>query len=307
MHDVYILIYTVYMQRKRRKFEDETMILLQDLSKKLDKFHLQDISLCIPKGYICGLVGENGAGKTTLLNLLLGLYMPDAGIIQIDGMGYEDYEEKIKDEIGVVLVDELFSRRLSLEDNAAYYGAYYSNFDMNYFKEHIKGYGLDSKAKFGRLSKGQKLKCQFAFALSTNPKLLILDEPTANFDSDFQDEFLEEIRDFIKDGDKSVVLATHLTDDLDKLADYLIYLEDGKQIYAGDIEAFRENYKLVEGERYKINLIKEEQIINIEETKYTTKALIKHRKNNKYDESLIVSSPSIEEFMYLYSKREGRR
>lgn len=283
------------------------MIMLQDVSKKLDNFKLQNISFHIPKGYICGLVGENGAGKTTLLNLILGLYKADEGYIEIDGMEYKANEEKIKNKIGVVLVDELFSPALSLQDNAAYFGKYYSDFNMDIFEERINRYALDKKRKFGKLSKGQKLKCQFAFALSTNPSLLILDEPTANFDPDFQDDFLTEISEFIKDGSKSVILATHQTEDLDKLADYLIYLEKGSIIYEGDIESFRDTYKIIEGERYKINLIRPEYLINIEETAYTTKALVKHKKINKYDDSLLVSSPTIEEFMYLYSKRGGRK
>lgn len=278
------------------------MIKLKDLEKGLNAFHLQVPELEIPEGYICGLVGPNGSGKTTLLNLILGLYRQKQGEIAIDGMSYEDKRREILDLFGPVLVDELLRSDLTLLKNADVYGAYYSRYDREYFLELLELFQLNPQLRFGKLSKGQKLKCQFAFALSCHPKYLILDEPTANFDPAFRKIFLEMITKFVAEGDKSVILATHLTEDLDRLADYLIYLEKGKVVFSGDMEKFRDSYRIVSGEKYKIKLLKEENIIHLEEHPYATKALVIHKRLNAYD-SLVANKPTIEEFMYHYTKR----
>ena len=131
--------------------------------------------------------------------------------------------------------------------------------------------------------------------------------PTANFDPEFREQFFEILREYMSDGTKSVILATHLTEDLDRLADYLIYLEDGKQIFAGDIESFREDYRIVSGEAYKIRLLPKERIVHIEENTYGAKALVKHRRHKEYDKELQVTYPTIEEFMYYFSKQRRVR
>lgn len=303
------------------------MIKAESVSKKLDKFKLKDISFELPSGYICGLVGRNGSGKTSLLHLILGLYHADSGNISIFGMEYANNEKMIHDRIGTVLVEELFLPELSIKENADYFGKFYSKYSWTRMKEYLIRFGLvDSEDKeyaededqdnkkqnvkrsgerrqFGKLSKGQRLKCQFAFALSYSPDILILDEPTGNFDPDFREQFLEILKEFIADGTRTVILATHLTDDLDRLADYLIYLEDGEEVFAGDIESFRNEYRIVSGEAYKLKLIPKEKLISMEEKKYGSRALVHHRKYYKYDSEVQVSAPTIEDFMYLYSKR----
>lgn len=281
------------------------MIKIDDVSKRLGKFQLDHISLELPEGYICGLVGQNGAGKTTLLHLLLGLYRLDEGQISFGDMSYDSDEDIIHDMIGTVLVEELFEQSYSIKGNADHFGKYFSKYSWEKMAGYLERFKLESLKKFGRLSKGEKLKCQFAFALSHDPKLLILDEPTGNFDPDFREQFFQIIREFIADGTKSVILATHLTDDLDRLTDYLVYLENGKQIFAGDIENFRSEYRIVSGERYKIDLLPKEKIVHTEVRNYGSKALVKHSRLNRYDDALQITYPSIEEFMYFYSKRKG--
>lgn len=295
------------------------MIAMHEVSKRLGKFQMEDISFELPGGYICGLVGRNGAGKTTLLHLLLGLYRADAGEIVIDGMHYDKEEKMIHDRMGTVLVEELFLPELAIRDNADYFGKYYSGYRWERMEEYLVRFRLFKEEeasaaeednswgqrgiKFGALSKGQKLKCQFAFALACEPEILILDEPTGNFDPAFREQFFQIIQEFIADGKRSVILATHLTEDLDRLTDYLIYLENGRQVFAGDIESFREEYRIVSGERYKLLLIPKDRLICMEEKKYGAKALVQHRKSYHYDAELTVTVPTIEEFMYYYSKR----
>ena len=283
------------------------MIKVDVKLKKLDKFKLEDISFEIPEGYICGLVGENGAGKTSLLHLLFGVYKPDDGKIFVDGMNFEENEKEIKDEIGVVLVEDLYDLSCTLKDNANFYGKFYSNYDEKLLDKYLNEFGLDGKRKYKKLSRGEKLKFQFAFALSIQPKILILDEPTGNFDPEFRNQFFDILKEFIADGTRTVILATHLTQDLDKLADYLIYLEKGKLKFAGDIEQFREEYRLVVGEMYKLKKIPKENVIYMEEKNYGAQALIRYRRRLSFDEGLEITYPTIEDFMYFMSKRRGKK
>ena len=278
------------------------LISFDNVSKQLGNFRLGNISMELPAGYILGVVGPNGAGKTTFLHLVLGLYTPDIGQIMIDDKQYATDEKAIREENGVVLVEELFDMTRTLLDNGEAYGRFYKNYDRELFKQYLERFHLQEKRRFGRLSKGEKLKFQFAFALSHNAKLLILDEPTGNFDPEFRKEFFEIIKEFIADGTRSVILATHLTEDLDRIADYILYLDNGKTVFYGDIETMRARYRMVAGEAYKINLLNKNDIIYREDTSCCTRALVKYKANQRYDTELVVTDPTIEELMYFMTK-----
>ena len=280
------------------------MIKLSHISKYIGHFKLADISLGIPEGYIIGLIGANGCGKTSLLHILMGLYKAETGEMELLGMHYPEDEAKLHDAMGVVLQERMYEDYMTLQENADYYGRFYSNYEEAYFLKLIKSYGLDPKKKYKGLSKGEELKFQFAFALAHHPKLLLLDEPTGNFDPEFREEFLGALKNFIADGEHTVVLATHLTDDLDKIADYIIYMERGHILTAMDIEELRSRYRMIAGEDYRMKLLPKERVIHMEKGEFSTKALLRHRPIDSYDISYTVSIPTIEEFMYFVSKRE---
>lgn len=282
------------------------MIKLDKVRKLIGNFMLRDITLEIPEGYIIGLIGANGCGKTSLLHVLMGLYKPDSGNMELMGMQYIHDEAKLHDNIGVVLQERLYEDYMTLQENAAYYGRFYSNYDEAYLLELLKTYELNPKRKYKGLSKGEELKFQFACSLAHHPKFLILDEPTGNFDPEFRDEFLKSLKDFIADGEHTVILATHLTDDLDKMADYIVYMENGTILTAMDIEELRSRYRIVAGEDYRMKLLPENRIIHMEKGEFATKALIRHREIDTYDSSYTVSSPTIEEFMYYVTKRDRK-
>lgn len=283
-------------------------IEFQEVKKNLDKYTMGPISFDIPAGYIIGLVGPNGAGKTSLLNMLMGLYQPTGGEIRLDGMTVKAAEKELLDRMGVVLVEDmtegfLFEGNRTLLQNGNDFGRYYSHYKEEKLKEYLKRFDLEEQRLYRKLSKGQRLKYQLAFALAHDPKLLILDEPTGNFDPTFREEFFRILKEFMADGEKSVILATHITEDLDRIADYLIYLEKGQTIFTGDVETLRESYRIVVGENYKIKLLAPEKIIHMEEGTYGTKALVKHTRRSLYDKELTVMVPTIEELMYFTTKR----
>lgn len=278
------------------------LLEIKNVCKRLGNFKLKNISFQLPEGYILGLVGPNGAGKTSLIHLILGLYEPNEGEILIDGLSYTDNEVEIREKLGTVLLEDLFINTLSLLENGRYFGEYYKNYNEETLLSYLERFRLDGAKKFKQLSKGEKLKFQFAFALSHDAKLLILDEPTANFDPTFRTEFFEVLREFTADGTRSIILSTHLTEDLDRMADYLLYLEKGESLYSGDIEALRDKYRIVIGEEYKIKLLRKDDIIYLEKGEFTNRALVINRPSRLYD-ALGVSIPTIEELMYFMTKR----
>lgn len=280
------------------------MIKLNKVEKLLGNFRLKNITLDIPTGYIIGLIGANGCGKTSLLHIMMGLYQPNEGEVELMGLNYKEQEDQIHDMLGVVLQERLYEDHMTLLENASYFGRFYSKYDEPYFLQLLETYELDPKKKYKYLSKGEELKFQFAFALAHRPKLLLLDEPTGNFDPEFRDDFLKELKEFIADGEHTVILATHLTDDLDRIADYLVYMEKGAILLATDIEDIRSRYRIVAGEDYRMKLIPEQRVIHMEKGDFSTKALVRYRKIDEYDKSYIVSEPTIEEFMYYVTKRK---
>lgn len=288
------------------------MVHLRNVTKKMENredlttFTLKEMNISLPKGYIMGLIGPNGSGKTTLLNIILGLYKPDSGEVEVCGKNLVQQEgkeaETAADDIGYVLQGDWFSMYLSLIENGKMYGKYYSRYDENLLRQYLERFHLDEKKRLKNLSKGEKLKFQMAFALSHKPKLLILDEPTATFDPDFRQEFLKLVTEFVADGEHSVLMATHLTEDLDRIADYIAFLNKGKLLFSMDRDTLMDSYRLVQGEDYKLNLLDKKRIIYKEKGEFGSKALVKHNRFYEYDKEVTVSVPSIEDIMYYMVK-----
>ncbi len=279
------------------------MIKLERVEKRLNDFNLQDISFELPKGYIMGLIGGNGAGKTTLLNLILGLYQPDHGRLTLFDREYSEDEQLIRNETGSVLADEnLFLPDISLTQNANLFGRFYKNYDKDMIFQYLKQFSLDARKKWKHLSKGEKLKFQFAFALSHHAKLLVLDEPAANFDPEFREQFQHIITQFASSGEGSVILSTHQLSELNRAADYITFLHQGKLVFSTDKETLADKFRIVKGEEYKINLLKEERIVYKEKNSCGVSALVRHRKIDSYDNALKVEIPSLEDIMYYLIK-----
>lgn len=278
------------------------MVTLKNISKKLDNFQINNISFDLPSGYIMGVIGENGAGKTTLIKILSGLYVADQGEYFVNEMNYQESEGVIKQDIGIVIHDNLFDKNSSLLKNAQHYGRFYQNYDSNLLIRYTEKFCLDVRKKHKHLSKGEKLKFALAFALSHQPKILLLDEPSANFDTDFRAEFDTILRNFTSTGQNSVILSTHITSDIDKYADYVLYLQKGTLELYGDIESIRAHYRMVSGETYKIKLLKD-RIIHMEEGNYGTKALVL-TSSEPFDSMLKFWEPSMEEIMYFMSEEK---
>lgn len=288
------------------------MVTLRNVAKRMESvqgmssFTLKELDLTLPKGYIMGIIGPNGSGKTTLLNIILGLYKPDKGSVEVCGKNIASQDMKdgftAADDIGYVLQGDWFSLYLSLAENGKMYGKYYSQYDKNVLMEYLKRFKLEPDKKLKNLSKGERLKFQMAFALSHRPKLLILDEPTATFDPDFRQDFLKLITEFVADGEHSVIMATHIMEDLDRIADYVTFLNKGRLVFSMDRDTLMDSYRLLQAEDYKLNLLPKERIIYKEKGEFGSKALVKHNRYYQYDREVTVSIPSIEDIFYFMVK-----
>lgn len=280
------------------------MLQVNNLDKKLsgtENFHIDNVSLHIPGGYICGLIGENGAGKTTLIRILMGLYNTSGDVV-INGHDMRTDEAAAKDDLAVVFDEGFFQQDMSLEQIGIFYGELYSRFDMSTYLEYLKRFELDKKKRYKKLSKGMKTKAQFAFALSHDAKLFLLDEPTAGLDRHFRDEFLKICADLVSDGSRSILMSSHITEDLDRIADYIAYMQDGKLLFVLPKDELCDRFRLVTGEDYKCNLISKDAVVYKEKSEYSTSALVINKKCFLIDRELEVHTPDIREFMHYFVK-----
>ena len=201
-----------------------------------------DVSFNLPKGFIMGFVGKNGAGKTTTIKAILNMINKDAGEIKIFGKDNVLHESEVKQKIGVVMDSAFFEENWKLTQVGQILKPFYTNWCDNRFKELLQKFSLDANKKVKELSRGMKMKIMIAAALAHDPDLLILDEPTSGLDAVARDELMEILQSFIGDKDKSILFSTHITSDLEKIADYITFINDGKIIDSDKKDALLEKY-----------------------------------------------------------------
>lgn len=217
------------------------------LNKKYKDFLLNDISFSLPRGYICGMIGPNGAGKTTIIKLIMNLIRRDSGEIKVFGLDNITNEVEIKSKIGFVYDSPDFYSDAKLSSIKSIVAPFYTEWNDDKFAELAKSFDLPLGKKFKSLSQGMKMKFWLAIALSHNADLILLDEPTAGLDPVFRREFLEILSDIIQDENKSILFSTHITSDLDRIADYITFIMDGCLVFSKTKEEVFDNWGVVKG------------------------------------------------------------
>ena len=283
--------------KKGMEFVMNYVLEVTNLTKQLDKFQLEGINILLEPGYIMGLIGPNGAGKTTLILTLLGLYKPKEGSIKVCGYDLVKQEKAAKSNIGFVLDENLFVKNLSARDNAKMYGRYYPNWEYSTFEDYCNLFELDIRKPLKKLSKGNQMKFQLAFALSHDARLLVFDEPTSGLDPVFRRELIEVMCDIISDGRRSILYSTHLTDELDKIADYITFIQKGRQLFSHSKEELMTHYALVRGSQKQIIALNSGIVIGKRLGDNFAEALIKKDMISS-SENLLMLNPTIEDIMY---------
>ena len=211
---------------------------VRNLRKVYPAFTLQDVSFTVPAGSVTGLVGRNGAGKSTTLKSLLGLVHPDGGEVRFCGMDTVENEKSFKEEIGVVLGGIDFYPKKKLKTITAVTKKFYVNWDEAAYRRYMALFALDEQKRVDQLSNGMRVKYLIALALSHHAKLLILDEPTSGLDPVSRDELVQLFKALVADGQRSVLFSTHITSDLEKCADAIVYIKEGKVYQAATMQEF---------------------------------------------------------------------
>lgn len=274
---------------------------IENLSKKYEGFTLQEVNFAIPKGVIMGLVGENGAGKTTIIKLILNLIKKDAGKIQVFGLDYLQEELEIKERIGVVLDESGFYGDLRGKDIDLIMSNIYKNWSHSDFSYFMEKFELPFNKPIKDLSKGMKIKLSIAIAMSHKPDLLILDEPTSGLDPIVRNEILDIFLEFIQDEEKSILFSTHITSDLDKIADYITFVHRGKIVFSKDREELLDNYGVVKCRQEDLVKLDKEIVVGSQQNRYSHEVLIKDKQlaQVKYKD-MIIDPVNIEEIMLFY-------
>lgn len=204
---------------------------IENLAKRYKGFCLDNVSLRIKPGEIVGLVGENGAGKSTLMKAALGLIRSDAGEVLFWGQPLQQSSVEIKNKIGVMLDESGFYQTMNAQEAGKICAGVYKDWDSAKYEKFLQKYGIDMKKPIKDYSKGMRVKLMLAAALCHGAEILILDEPTSGLDPVAREEILEDFRDFVSDGKRAVLISSHISSDLEKIADEIVFIHQGKQVF----------------------------------------------------------------------------
>lgn len=281
------------------------MLKVKNLTKEFKNFKLKDVSFNLEPGYIMGFIGPNGSGKTTTIKLIMNLFKRDSGSIEIFGRDNIKFEKDIKNRIGFVYDESHFYEDLTIRQMKNIVAPFYTEWNEEIFQKYIKDFSLDDKLKIKKFSKGMKMKFSLSLALSHNADLIIMDEPTSGLDPIFRREILDILYEVIQDENKSIFFSTHITTDLEKIADYITFINDGQIVFSEIKDKILESYVIVKGGNELLNSNSRKEFIGIRETNIGFEALTNSKDNIKriFKDKVIIEKPSLEDIMFYTIRR----
>lgn len=278
-------------------------LFVENLTKNYEKFSLKNVSFSLESGYIMGFIGANGAGKTTTLKSMLGLVHKDGGTVRLLGLDFDTHELEIKQHIGFMIGGVDYYAKTRIRNITEVVRRFYRNWDDLTYQTYMRRFELDEAKRPSELSNGMRIKYSMVLALSHNAKILLLDEPTSGLDPVARDNLLELFQEFIEDGERSILFSTHITSDLEKCADFITYIINGRIVESCKKDDLLNNYRLVKGTAQELPQI-EPLLIASKTHAYGFTGLIKTdclpAKND-----LEIEIPTIEEIMIYHAKKEG--
>ena len=277
---------------------------VKNLKKSYGEFSLKGLNFKLEKGYIMGFIGPNGAGKTTTIKLIMNLIKKDAGNINIFGMDNVRYEKEIKEKIGFVYDQNVFYGVLTINEMKNIVSGFYKNWDESKFENYIKRFDLNPDSVIDKLSKGMKIKFAIALALSHNAEFIIMDEPTSGLDPVFRSELMDILYSIIQDEDMSIFFSTHITSDLEKIADYITFINKGSIVFSESKDDILERYAIVKGPLNLLDNDIRKEFAGIRETRSGFQGLVfdKKRAEMLFKGSCRIEKASLEDIM-VYTVR----
>lgn len=278
---------------------------VENLSKKYDDFLLDKVSFYVPKGNIVGLIGENGAGKSTTINTMLDIIERDSGDVYILNSEKNKISNSIREKIGVVFDGNNFPEDLTPQKLNNVLKAIYTNWEEKKFSEFIEKFNLPKNKKIKNFSRGMKMKLSISVALSHKAELLILDEATSGLDPIVRDDILDILLDFVQDEKNSILISSHITSDLEKVADYIVFIHKGKVIFEETKDNLIYNYGIMKCKTKEFDSVEKEDIIRFRKMDYGYEILIKNKNEmERKHPNFVMDNIKIEDIMLMYVKGE---
>lgn len=282
----------------------DNILEIKNLCKKYKNFNLQDINITLKRGFIMGVIGENGAGKTTIIKSIMNLVNRDNGEIIVFGKDNLKFEKEVKDRIGFVYDYFYGYDYLTLEDNINLIAPMYSKWDKEKENYYIKKYGLNKKQKLRELSKGMRMKFALCIALCHNAELILMDEPTAGLDPVVRSEVLDELQDLIDKENVGIIISTHITEDLERIADYITFIRKGRVEFSMSKEDVFDRFKKIKGNKEALTEEFKKKVISFNKNNFGFEALTDNYEDIRKSYSNIECEiPSLEDIMLFYHKK----
>ena len=278
---------------------------IRNLTKYYDDFYLDQISFSLPQGYIMGLIGPNGAGKTTIIKLIMNLVMKDSGSIEVFENDHQEHEIEIKERIGFVYDNPNYYDHLTLKQIKNIIAPFYKKWDEAKFIELVDRFNLPLKKVLKKFSRGMVMKSAIAIALSHNADLIIMDEPTSGLDPVFRRELLDLLYELLQNEKKSILFSTHITSDLEKIADYITFINEGKIIFSESKDAILSRYGIVKGGKEVLNEETREFLQGYRTSDVGFEALTDNvlESERKFGSDVIIEKATLEDIMYFNNQK----
>lgn len=288
----------------------ENAVEIKGLTKRYDGFTLDNVSFDVPKGSIMGFIGQNGAGKTTTINALLNIVKKDEGEIKLLGLDSVKDEFEVKSQIAAVFDELPFDDRLNANDINKILREVFEQWSSETFFGYLDRFSLPRKKKFGKFSKGMKMKLQIASALSHNAKLLIMDEATTGLDPVVRNEILDIFLEYLQNEEHTILMSSHITSDLDKVADSVTFIDKGKLLISGYKDDILDSHGVLKCTKSDYKEIDPEDIISARLSDFGAEVMVADRAecSRKYS-GAVIDPTTLEEIMIYYvnrSKKEWR-
>ncbi|MBB6444540.1 ABC transporter ATP-binding protein [Bacillus benzoevorans] len=281
---------------------------ISDLYKNYKDFSLKNVNISLERGYIMGFIGPNGAGKSTTIKLIMNLIKKDSGSIKVFDLDYEKHEIEIKEKIGFVYDENYYYEELTVQEMKNIIRPFYHHWDEDVFQKYVKDFQLPLKKQIKHLSKGMRMKFSLAIALSHHAELLIMDEPTSGLDPLVRSELLDILQSLLEDENKSVFFSTHITSDLDKVADYITLIHDGEILLSQAKDELIEEYCVVKGDKEILDTENRDIWIGLQLNQYGFEALARRMDvKNHFGGAILIEKPTIEDIMLFFTKGSGDR
>uniref|UniRef100_UPI004028D7B7 ABC transporter ATP-binding protein n=1 Tax=Candidatus Fimenecus sp. TaxID=3022888 RepID=UPI004028D7B7 len=278
------------------------MLKVANLCKRFDEFSLDNVSFEVPEGMIVGFIGQNGAGKTTTLKCIMRTVQPDSGKVVVFGRDMAETEKESKQLISFTTGAFDYYPNDTLKKIADVYATFYDEWSKTDFDNYCRRFNLVLTKKVRELSAGMKVKFALALAMSHNAKLFIFDEPTSGLDPIARDELLDVFRDIVDDGDKSILFSTHITSDLEKCADIILFIKDGRILLEEGKDELLEEHVIVKGGTEQLTNDLKSRLVAVKTHQFGFTALMR-RCDLKATDNLTQEKPTLDDIMVYYNKK----